>query len=184
MLPTRRSPAPTAKTISVRFGASVITRSTRAGNVTLRPASSVSCWVAEGVSVFRAGAHASAKTSSAKAMKCLKSRNKKVPPTSVFAKGKQASAGLENESRVRPETPCASVERLQSAWAGLLALRKIEVVSHHSGATARDSHPLPYSPLPGHPDACLSKDRSNARDTNTHSSACQLNPCSPVYSCS
>jgi len=26
-----------------------------------------------------------------------------------------------------------------------------ETSSQHSGATARDSHPLPYSPLSGHP---------------------------------
>ena len=39
--PTRRSPAPTAKTLSVRFGANETARSTRAGILTVLPKSSV-----------------------------------------------------------------------------------------------------------------------------------------------
>jgi hypothetical protein len=54
------------------------------------------------------------------------------------------SAGLV-KIRWRPEHFCASVEKAAKRWAGLLAKRTRR--SHHSGATARDSHPLPYSPL-------------------------------------
>ena len=61
-----------------------------------------------------------------------------------------------------------SVPELQSRWAGLLAsrtpslrlLKSSNSKSHHSGATARDSHPLPYSPhLLGHPDAFKYKEQ-------------------------
>jgi len=52
------------------------------------------------------------------------------------------------ENSLRPEHLFAGVQKLLSVQAGLLALFIASKTGDelHSGATARDSHPLPYSP--------------------------------------
>jgi hypothetical protein len=52
--------------------------------------------------------------------------------------------------------------RGQVSWLKELSLlSRSKQKSHHSGATARDFHPFPYSPrLPGHPDAFKYKEQS------------------------
>jgi hypothetical protein len=67
----------------------------------------------------------------------------------------------------RPERLSASVRKLRSIVGRSPDLKDCaslrEVVNrkpHHSGATARDSHPFPYSPhLLGHPDAFKYKEQ-------------------------
>jgi hypothetical protein len=79
---------------------------------------------------------------------------KKNPADLHFRQGKQASAGLE---RILSglNTFCASVEKAAKAFGQVSWLR--ERSSQHSGATARDSHPLPYSPLSGAPKRLMEK---------------------------
>ena len=60
-------------------------------------------------------------------------------------KRKQASAGL-RKSVGGLNTFARVLKKAAKASGQVSWLREIKV-SHHSGATARDSHPLPYSPL-------------------------------------
>jgi hypothetical protein len=92
-------------------------------------------------------------TTSLRLGECAK--RKKVPPTSRFrGKGTGYRRDFGNSGRpVRPERLSASVQKLQSTMGrspGLknrrLVLQNVNRHSHHSGATARDSHPFPYSP--------------------------------------
>jgi hypothetical protein len=80
----------------------------------------------------------------------------------------------------------ARVLRGCKAFGQVSWLREIEMISQYSGATARDSHPLPYSPLSEAPLrlSCQRSvhhrhsDESNiAPDTITGSPTCQLDPC-------
>ncbi len=71
-------------------------------------------------------------------------------PADLFTKRNQAVGGTSKTFKpVRPERLSASVQKLQSVEGrspGLGLADSVDRIAHHSGATARDSHPFPYSP--------------------------------------
>src|SRR6185437_1141475 len=54
--------------------------------------------------------------------------------------------GISGKFPARPEHLSRAFKQAANVQAGLLASHRFRLAMLHSGATARDSHPLPYSP--------------------------------------
>lgn len=165
MLPTKRSPAPTAYAISVRFGASETKRSTRSGSVTFRPASSRNCrwpadWLAEGEDEH-ALKRAKASSSPAQRKKWRRCRrNKKNPASSLVSRSGYWRDCYEKRGAAR--TPFRERSKAAKATSGRSpGFESLALI--HSGATAWEFHPLPYSPHLGHLRRFNLKERSERR---------------------
>ena len=116
----------------------------------------------------------------------------KIPPiVDPSRKGTGGRRDLKKTSEPgRPERLSASVRKLQSIVGRSPDLKncrfdyanRSKQKPHHSGATARDSHPFPYSPhLLGHPDAFKYKEQlSIEADVITRARTVSNSPCTPA----
>jgi hypothetical protein len=100
-------------------------------------------------------------------------KRKSPAETVFFGKEKQAIGGTQFGENPAARTPFREAFKSCKASGQVSWLELVQFVgpcwllwnrslnTHHSGATARDSHPLPYSPrLTGHPDAFCCKELS------------------------
>ena len=165
----------------MRLGARLITRSTRVGSGTRRPASSVISRVAIGPS--RAGPrklHAQVsnrpiRTSAQIDLVVKSGANKKVPPTSPFLR--QGKTGRQRDSckPVAARTPLREVFRgCKASQAGLLASNIAEACSSQWRDRAGFSPASLFSPHRGTRTHLIYKDlRLRRRHTTTHLRGCQ-----------
>jgi hypothetical protein len=84
--------------------------------------------------------------------------SRKKSPDELLVSRKETGARRDRNGSwwsVRPERLSAKRSKAAKRLGQVSWLKEVlNQPSHHSGATARDSHPLPYSPhLMGHPDA-------------------------------
>lgn len=105
----------------------------------------------------------------------------KIPSPSLPRERRQVATGsFARRFPVRPEHLARAFKCCDNVQAGLLASRRFRLATLHSGATARDSHPLPYSPrfYAGHRNV-LSKIIANAADNNTCFRRVSMKPRNP-----